>query len=65
MVATIGDSRTINLRQIVEVFHNLGVLKGLALDLCQGIQINFVTTLFLRGRGRDEQQSSAGGGRPA
>jgi len=35
----------------------LRVLKGLALDLCKDIQINFVTCLFLRGCGRDEQQS--------
>ncbi len=33
------------------------VLEGLVLDLCQGVQVNFVTCLFLRDCRGDEQQS--------
>ena len=57
MVAAVVDARAIDLGHVEEVFHDLRVLEGLGLDLGQGVQIDLVTILFLRGCDREEEQS--------
>ena len=61
MIAAIVDPRSINLGDVEEVLHHLGVLKSLILDLRQGGQINFIGILSRCNRSQEQGHGEDGG----